>query len=72
MKEPKEIMTVEDVADFLRIPVSSVYRLAQGGKIPAHKVGRHWRFYRPTLLAWIASQAESAERSLIREKVDHR
>jgi excisionase family DNA binding protein len=49
-----EIMTIHEVADFLRIPVSSVYKLAQAGKIPAQKVGRHWRFHRQTLVNWIA------------------
>jgi len=32
-----------------------VYKLAQAGKIPAQKVGRHWRFHRPTLIQWIAN-----------------
>lgn len=55
--EPPEILTINDVAQFLRIPVSSVYKLAQEGKIPAQKVGKHWRFYRPTLLKWMSQQA---------------
>ncbi|HMN15963.1 MAG TPA: helix-turn-helix domain-containing protein [Bellilinea sp.] len=41
-----EIMTIEEVAEYLRVPVSSLYKLAQQGKIPASKVGRHWRFRR--------------------------
>jgi excisionase family DNA binding protein len=52
-----DILTVEEAANLLKIPRSSVYKLAQTGKIPAQKVGRHWRFYRPTLLRWIAGQA---------------
>ncbi len=55
--QASDIMTIEEVADFLRIPVSSVYKLAQEGKIPAQKVGRHWRFHRPTLTKWIAREA---------------
>jgi excisionase family DNA binding protein len=55
--QASDIMTIEEVADFLRIPVSSVYKLAQEGKIPAQKVGRHWRFHRPTLTKWIACEA---------------
>lgn len=57
--EPLDIMTIEDVAEYLRIPVSSAYKLAQGGKIPGQKVGRHWRFHRPTLVRWIAGQAQA-------------
>lgn len=52
-----DILTIDDAAELLRIPRSSVYKLAQEGKIPAQKVGRHWRFYRPTLIRWIAGQA---------------
>lgn len=52
-----DILTVDEAADLLRIPRSSVYKLAQEGKIPAQKVGRHWRFHRVTLLRWIAGQA---------------
>ena len=51
-----DILNVEEAADLLRIPRSSVYKLAQEGKIPAQKVGRHWRFNRVTLLNWVAGQ----------------
>ena len=52
--ESSPIMTIEETADLLKIPVSSVYKLAQAGKMPAQKVGRHWRFHRQTLIQWIA------------------
>ena len=50
-----EIMTIEDVALYLRIPISSAYKLAQDGKIPAQKIGKHWRFHRQTLINWVAA-----------------
>jgi excisionase family DNA binding protein len=51
-----DILTVDEAARLLRIPRSSVYKLAQEGKIPAPKVGKHWRFYRPKLMKWIAGE----------------
>lgn len=51
------IITIEEAAELLQIPVSSVYKLAREGKIPAQKVGRHWRFHRATLLKWVSGQA---------------
>ena len=51
-----DILTIDEAAELLRIPRSSVYKLAQEGKIPAQKVGRHWRFYRPKLVKWIAGE----------------
>ena len=65
---PPDIMTVEDTAEFLRIPLSSVYKLAQAGKIPGQKVGRHWRFYRPALERWIAREAVAPQGAVQSEK----
>ena len=53
-----DVLTVEEAADLLKIPRSSVYKLAQDGRIPCQKVGRHWRFNRDTLLRWVAGQAK--------------
>jgi excisionase family DNA binding protein len=48
-----EILTVHDVARFLRVPKSTVYKLARAGELPASKIGKHWRFLRQDLQAWI-------------------
>ena len=48
-----DVMTIEEVAEYLRIPRSSLYKLAQEGKIPCRKVGRHWRFRRETIDRWL-------------------
>jgi excisionase family DNA binding protein len=44
-----DILNIKEVADFLRIPVSTIYKLAQDGKVPAVKVGKHWRFLKKDL-----------------------
>ena len=44
-----EIMNIKEVSGDLRIPISTVYKLAQSGKIPAVKVGKHWRFMKRDL-----------------------
>ncbi len=51
-----EILTIEEAAQYLRLPVSTVYRLAQAGRIPAQKIGRQWRFYLPSLTQFVASK----------------
>ncbi len=48
-----EVMNVEEVCQYLRIPRSSLYKLAQEGKIPCQKVGRHWRFRKETIDRWL-------------------
>lgn len=51
-----EFLTVEEVAEYLRLPLSTVYKLAQDNKIPGFKVGKHWRFRRETFEKWIQQQ----------------
>ena len=48
-----EIMNVAELAKYLRIPRSTAYRLAQGGRIPCQKVGRHWRFRKEAVDRWL-------------------
>ena len=57
-KEPDSIMTIEEVAKYLKIPKSTVYILAQEGKIPCQKVGRQWRFRKNTIDNWLDSQSD--------------
>lgn len=57
-----EVMTVDEVAAYLRIPRGSVYKLAQRGKIPCQKVGRHWRFRKEVLDRWLEEGTEKQSR----------
>jgi excisionase family DNA binding protein len=45
----REIMTVSQVAEFLQLSEMTTYKLVQEGKIPAFKIGRHWRIKREDL-----------------------
>ncbi len=45
----EEILNIREVSDYLKIPVSTVYKLIQKGKIPAVKLGKHWRFMKKDL-----------------------
>ncbi len=44
-----EVMTAREVADLLKMPVSTIYQLAHRGELPARRLGRTWRFLRPRL-----------------------
>lgn len=48
-------LTVEEAAQYLKLGRSTVYRLAQEGKLPAHKFGRQWRFDAAELDEWMKS-----------------
>jgi excisionase family DNA binding protein len=47
------VFTVDELAIYLKLPKRTLYKLAQEGTIPGHKVGRHWRFHRETIDAWL-------------------
>src|SRR5690348_4189983 len=51
------ILTVAEVAHFLRVPKSTVYKLARLGQIPASKIGKHWRFLRSDLQHWMETRS---------------
>lgn len=50
-----EILTLDEVAVYLKAGKRTVYRLAQNGDIPAFKLGGTWRFRRTELDRWIAA-----------------
>ncbi len=45
-----EVLTVQEVANYLRIDIRTVYRLAKKGDIPCIKIGRQWRFNRDDII----------------------
>lgn len=48
-----DILTIQETSTYLRIPLRSMYKLAQEGKVPCQKVGKHWRFHRLALDEWL-------------------
>ena len=61
--EEVSVMTVDEVAKYLRIPRSSLYKLAQEGRIPCQKVGRHWRFRRAAIDEWLSKSPSDNDSS---------
>ena len=53
-------MTISDLARYLQVSKSSLYKLAQEGKVPGQKVGKHWRFRRATIDRWLDHGSGSA------------
>ena len=55
-----EFLTAEEVAEYLRLPLSTIYKLVQEKRLPGFKVGKHWRFRRETIHHWIATQENAS------------
>ena len=57
----EEIMTVAEVAKYLKLKPQTIYKWAQDGRIPAAKLGREWRFKRSIIDRWIDSRIAESE-----------
>jgi excisionase family DNA binding protein len=49
-------LTTEEVLDYLKVNLRTVYRLIKARKIPAVRVGRQWRFRKTDIDAWLQTQ----------------
>jgi excisionase family DNA binding protein len=47
-----EIMTIEEIAKYLKLKPQTIYTWAQNGKIPAAKLGKEWRFKKTVIYKW--------------------
>lgn len=57
-----EILTIKQVADYLKVTERTIYRLAAAKKIPAFKVGGTWRFSRADIDNWIRQQSSVVQK----------
>ncbi|MBN1854289.1 DNA-binding protein [bacterium] len=55
-----DILTIDELSGYLKVPKSTLYKLVREGKVPCQKVGRHWRFRKDAIDSWL-------EESRIRE-----
>ena len=54
-----EILTLKEVAEYLKLAEKTAYRLAADGKLPGFKVGGSWRFKAEDIEHWITDQKRS-------------
>lgn len=55
------ILTIKEVAEYLKVNERTVYRLAGAKKLPAFKVGGTWRFLRSDIDKWIKDQTTGGQ-----------
>jgi excisionase family DNA binding protein len=55
-----EVLTLEEAASLLRVPVAAVQARAQRGELPGRRLGQEWRFARTALLAWLRDGEQPA------------
>ena len=60
-----ELMTVEELAAYLRVTKKTVYRLLKRGIIPVAKVGRQWRFDKASIDEWLHQKPVETKTSIL-------
>jgi len=64
MAEPSgDVLTIDELAVYLKIPKSTLYKLVREGGIPSQKVGKHWRFHKDAIDVWLTTGAGRASSS---------
>ena len=59
------LMTVQEVADYLRVTKKTIYRLLRRGKITATKVGKQWRFDKAAIDEWLQQGSAPATANIL-------
>ena len=54
----EQILTIKEVAKYLKLAEKTAYRLAAEGKLPGFKVGGSWRFKKEDIESWIQEQKQ--------------
>ena len=57
-----DIMSLNELSEYLRTPKSTLYKLIEAGKIPSFKVGKELRFKRTSIDKWIAQQEKAKKK----------
>ncbi len=60
-----QLMTVREVAAYLRVTKKTIYRLLGRGSIPASKVGHQWRFDQALIDEWLHPSSGGAEANIL-------
>ena len=61
-EQSNDVLTINELAIYLKIAKSTLYKLAQDGRLPGQKVGKHWRFRKASIDRWLEEN----------DRVDHR
>ncbi len=57
-----DIITIKEVAEYLKIKEKTAYSLAASGDIPGFKVGGAWRFKKSEIDKWINNQQKAEKK----------
>lgn len=50
------VLTIDQLAEYLKLPKSTLHHLARRGDVPGQKIGRHWRFHKAAIDKWLGQR----------------
>ena len=53
MNEHSDVMNIDEMAKYLKLPKPTVYKLVRDGRLPGRKIGRQWRFHKGAIDDWL-------------------
>lgn len=59
----EQVMTIDELAAYLKVAKSTLYKLAQTGKVPGQKVGKHWRFRKESIDTWLDANSQDKKKA---------
>ncbi|HJU29670.1 MAG TPA: helix-turn-helix domain-containing protein [Candidatus Binataceae bacterium] len=66
MPQQADILTIDELAEYLRVHPTTIYRLLRQGRLPGFRVGDNWRFRRNLIEQWQARQSAEARTPIAR------
>lgn len=58
---PGQVMTLDELATYLKLPKSTLYKLVQQGRVPGQKLGKQWRFGRAAIDRWLDAEQQGGD-----------
>ncbi len=62
-RQPRRILTVSDLSEYLQIHRTTIYRMLKEGRLPAFRVGSDWRFSLEAIEQWQREQMSGGSQS---------
>jgi excisionase family DNA binding protein len=54
------VLTIDELAEYLKISKSTLYKLSQKGSVPGQKIGKHWRFHKDAIDQWLHQKTSTS------------
>jgi excisionase family DNA binding protein len=66
--ETDKWLTLDELAEYLKLSKSNIYRMTQKGEVPASKIGSRWRFDRDEIYAWMKNQKTNVDQIQVKDE----